>query len=858
MPESTINCSFWKLLSKNLDQKEKVIFFKTINEFVDTISPLVRDASLLANYILLQQCESTNRSEPFNIYLNDEHRLQQFYSHCLKKVSGEIVGTKEKSNHKSTETKLEKCKKEKKTLLLLLKKNPKDKKLKIKFKAKSEEIKELKLKFKNQKKRIQSSTYINELKWNLPTFPQQYKFKFNQCNRIYDVLSKEMMVNSKNHLILNFEKRQLKFFLCHYDRNLAYKIVKLINYPFSEHKKLFLEWKSEFKILSQKISELTSNNLGKKISDCSTFDHKQNQTKSKFKYEKKEKNFQFEMDSKEEEEEEKEEEKEEKEEEEEEKEEEEEEKEEEEEEEDKSEKENSIKIIKKQKDLLEKKNSKYYEFVLLKSKFLKEVIKNHRAVVRGYQDDLRNEYVNEEYCEKHFEFLIKYYYLLQCEAVKEAKKAKETKIKSKLPTFTLVPIHHYRRICLGLDSRLLKEITNKIKTKIDKNLIDDPWMYWFDVDRAVRKQKHSYFQNYLKTDGVKACILFDNTPHQPRKKKKKPKTSKKRKRKRKTTKKTEDKKEEKQEPKVELLNVKKGLFKDYEIKLDVKTLESKQNMVLQIISVDPGRWKVASVYDNLTNEYREMGKKEYYDLRGTKKAAKKREKKWENFLTSHPKLKEVWIEVQSFKVSSSEEFLAAWKKRNEIEKTIWEFYLKKYHSYDQFQSYKRKQRTQEILTRRILGSDMGKHPNIKTIVAFGNGKFPTSAQGHAATPLQSVSKHLSHYVPVIMTDECNTSKICPKCKNKSLELATLPSYVRQKKYNIVVDLQEKQIWKEKLYELKTQKCFHLLACTNKCSKTWITDRDKIGSYNIYYCMFHLLYYGIRPEIFKKKSKKSEH
>jgi hypothetical protein len=73
-----------------------------------------------------------------------------------------------------------------------------------------------------------------------------------------------------------------------------------------------------------------------------------------------------------------------------------------------------------------------------------------------------------------------------------------------------------------------------------------------------------------------------------------------------------------------------------------------------------------------------------------------------------------------------------------------------------------------------LGENTVENSKLGRLVAYGNGKFPTSnqggGQGHAiaSTPLACIPKALSHFprTSVVLTDEYNTSQYCYSCTGK--------------------------------------------------------------------------------------------
>ena len=166
------------------------------------------------------------------------------------------------------------------------------------------------------------------------------------------------------------------------------------------------------------------------------------------------------------------------------------------------------------------------------------------------------------------------------------------------------------------------------------------------------------------------------------------------------------------------------------------------------------------------------------------------------------------------------------------------------------------------------------------LVAYGNGKFSTSVRGHASTPVSRIPKVLSRYATVVMTDEYNTSKVCPDCKQKTLEKYILPFYKRtrwkqlrsegigKKRNNKTLDNQKTKTKWTKLrlksaktvnrlrpvFELvKDQPCYRILACAQHCSKLWIKHRDHIACTNIAEVCMGELINGYRELVYTRKN-----
>jgi hypothetical protein len=135
--------------------------------------------------------------------------------------------------------------------------------------------------------------------------------------------------------------------------------------------------------------------------------------------------------------------------------------------------------------------------------------------------------------------------------------------------------------------------------------------------------------------------------------------------------------------------------------------------------------------------------------------------------------------------------------------------------------------------------------------------------------LQRIPKNLSHYATVIMTDEYNTSKVCPDCKTKSLRPHTLSSWektststmktkgigtLRRRGKVQVRFTKPKRIFKlQPVYKRVTKACFRVLACAKHCTNAWIKHRDWVAASNIAEACLEELLHGRRPAVLKHSS-----
>lgn len=91
-----------------------------------------------------------------------------------------------------------------------------------------------------------------------------------------------------------------------------------------------------------------------------------------------------------------------------------------------------------------------------------------------------------------------------------------------------------------------------------------------------------------------------------------------------------------------------------------------------------------------------------------------------------------------------------------------------------FDSYRQEQRAVHKLAAAVLGGESN------VIVAWGNGSFGPTSNGHASAPNKTLRQSLSRFFPIVLVDEYNTSKklhtLC--CEQDARELRT-PTYKKR-------------------------------------------------------------------------------
>ena len=86
-----------------------------------------------------------------------------------------------------------------------------------------------------------------------------------------------------------------------------------------------------------------------------------------------------------------------------------------------------------------------------------------------------------------------------------------------------------------------------------------------------------------------------------------------------------------------------------------------------------------------------------------------------------------------------------------------------------FDSYRQEQRAVHKLAAAVLGGESN------VVVAWGNGSFGPTSNGHASAPNKALRRSLSRFFPIVLVDEYNTSKKTHCCEQHARQLRT-PNY----------------------------------------------------------------------------------
>ena len=395
--------------------------------------------------------------------------------------------------------------------------------------------------------------------------------------------------------------------------------------------------------------------------------------------------------------------------------------------------------------------------------------------------------------------------LMQNSLKEEIKSSKLPKIK----TFSYLPIQSYQRASIDIQGKDILVLLRRMGYKVPSRYTQDlKYTLWNTVLNFPFQRGSWFFNGTITTDGVQVSLLWwkkdlvekkdlerDETDlgYNPFKKKG-------------TTTEVEE------EDKIDLGTVSKGLFTHQEI-------HPCKN--LKVIGIDPGRNYLLTASNGFS-----LSKKQYYEECGFKETKTRRDL----YLLGVPKkIRDRIHEAanQTFRVPDFKDWKANWEARKPLEDLLFKFYGNKTFRNHKFFMYRRTQKCMDKAFNRLL-----KGVNLsKTVVAFGDGSFPSSSKGELPGPLSSLVRKLSKRIRVVMIDEYNTSKTCNDCHGRHSD-RKMHSFVYKKQTKTF-----ERVWKPS---------YEILQCKN-CLR-W-HQRDSNASKNIKMLLESILHSKSRPMAF---------
>lgn len=339
------------------------------------------------------------------------------------------------------------------------------------------------------------------------------------------------------------------------------------------------------------------------------------------------------------------------------------------------------------------------------------LVRRHREVLGVATSDR----ITDEWLQAHPTHVLKYqgWILRQLEALAARKQALSEDEAKRVPStrlFSLLPIRGYRRCHVPIPTSRVHELAGLPRASPTHDI-------WKRVITPRFWKRGTYNLHSITTDGVQVSLIYSKTvPAQPMR----------------------------QRASVVVGNRQRGLYTDVELKVEGQSFKR------DIIGVDPGSGKDVLVFSN----GHRLTKAHYYNECGFNDQKRRQDKRLAHYQETISAAGQ-----QSFKTANWELFLAQWQDRRALLPALFRVYGGKDWSNDKFRAYRYKQRFfHRFFQRRVL-----KQVPETAIIAFGNGKFPTSLKGKRAAPRTNLCQTLSKLRFTVRTDEFRSSACCGQC-----------------------------------------------------------------------------------------------
>lgn len=318
-------------------------------------------------------------------------------------------------------------------------------------------------------------------------------------------------------------------------------------------------------------------------------------------------------------------------------------------------------------------------------------------------------------------------------------------------SFSLLPITNYAMSAFLISNKGLNSIVKKLgwfdlfypeydPEGTEKKDPEPPWHRVF-LTRVRGKNNRFTFASFITTDGVKASMPFSKRVSNRES---------------------------------NIWQQGRGICKD----VDESVRLAPTDVTMRVVGVDPGRKQLVTIYDpkrphdlnelyippaseDTKANFRSFSKKQYYHSCKLF-VTRRRMQFWDSEAT--PKIRNSLriMSQQVFKTGDVKQFHRSLQQRALIDKDLWTHFATQRSRKLRFLHYQHRQKTLDKICKLIM-EDQNRDQRADIVVAYGNGKFPTSAKGQPAGPLGAIPKRLKSVAKVIMVDEHRTSKVCSNC-----------------------------------------------------------------------------------------------
>jgi hypothetical protein len=284
--------------------------------------------------------------------------------------------------------------------------------------------------------------------------------------------------------------------------------------------------------------------------------------------------------------------------------------------------------------------------------------------------------------------------------------------------WSLLPQKQLRPLFIKINTTVLKALAKALGDPVDIYADNDElWRTYFNIGSVV-KGKRKEFEDFISTDGMSVSVVTSR-----------PKL---------TTKEVQD----------------YNSFED-----------------CRIIGLDPGRKNIFTAVvhskesmetlqapngENIRNEVIHWSRGRFYRECGYHKRTRLT-KEWSE---ANPRIKEFGEKVPSSKVADLVSYLERVRFCLAYLDDLFSFYSSKRMKRLKWSTYIRRQQTYEKITKSLTGGHK------RTIVAYGDASFTSSARGNVAVPTSTLRRKISSRCRVVEIDEFRTSLLCCSCHSE--------------------------------------------------------------------------------------------
>jgi hypothetical protein len=193
----------------------------------------------------------------------------------------------------------------------------------------------------------------------------------------------------------------------------------------------------------------------------------------------------------------------------------------------------------------------------------------------------------------------------------------------------------------------------------------------------------------------------------------------------------------------------------------------------RVVSNDPGRRQIATTVEwteesGLLPGSKRMTRDEYYNQAGINARMKKRRKRDEKVAGEEAVLKSATL-----KVATLADYEKALRARADVVEALWTHKLGRWTSISDMSGYSARRKALDRFWRHKVGLEASPSES-RTVVVFGDGKFPATGRRERAVPRKAMEASAARFAAaVVKVREAYTTKVCSSCHCPTREVRML-------------------------------------------------------------------------------------